>query len=147
MTHQRNKGVTLIELVVVICIVAILLTLILPSYLQQIRDTRRSLGSAALLEVMMRQEQFFLDHKRYADTLTDLAYPTHPFAIDAQGRVMPELSADRIYLIELTTRTYAYTIVATPQLDQALDHACGTLSLDSRGAKLATGEGDQQRCW
>jgi prepilin-type N-terminal cleavage/methylation domain-containing protein len=146
MTRKRHAGVTLIELVVAICIMAILFTLTLPAYLRQLRDTRRSIGGAALLEVVMRQEQFFLDHKRYAESLTELAYPAHPYAIDAHGGVVSGQADNRIYLIELATRTNAYTVIATPQLDQAADQSCGTLSLQSNGAKRATGKGDRS-CW
>lgn len=147
MTRKRSTGVTLIELVVVICIMAILFTLTLPAYLRQIRDMRRSLGGAALLEVVMRQEQFFLNHKRYAESLTELAYPAHPYAIDSHGGVVSDQADTRIYLIELATRTNAYTVIATPQLDQAVDQACGTLSLDSNGVKRATGKGGDRSCW
>lgn len=147
MTDSRNKGVTLVELVIVIAIVAILLMLVLPAYLGQLRDTRRSLGGAALVQVMMRQEQYFLSHKRYADTLTELAYPEQPFAIDPQGNVVSGRDENRIYLINLATRENAYTVLAIPQLSQAPDPACGTLSLDSTGVKLALSESGERRCW
>ena len=146
MRRERQAGVTLIELVVVICIMAILFTLTLPAYLRQLRDTRRSIGGAALLEVVMRQEQFFLVHKRYAESLTELSYPAHPYAIDAHGFIVSGQADNRIYLIELATSARAYTVIATPQLDQAADQSCGTLSLESSGVKRATGRGDRS-CW
>jgi type IV pilus assembly protein PilE len=146
-TDRRNQGFTLIELVIAVCIVAILLALTLPSYQRQLRNTRRSLGSAELLQVMMRQEQYFLDRKRYAATLTDLGFPASPYAIDTEGNAMPALAGDRIYLIELTMHQDAYTLYATPQLSQAADRLCGTLSLDSTGIKRATGGGAARECW
>ncbi len=147
MTDRRKKGFTLIELVVVVCIVAILLVLTLPSYQRQLRNMRRSLGAAELLQVMMRQEQYFVDHKRYADTLTDLDFPGSPYAIDAQGNAVSALADDRIYLIELTLNQEAYTLRAIPQLGQAADRLCGTLSLDSMGIKRATGGSATRECW
>ncbi|MEZ5503939.1 MAG: prepilin-type N-terminal cleavage/methylation domain-containing protein, partial [Halioglobus sp.] len=71
---RRVKGFTLPEVLVVVVIIAVLLALVLPSYQRQLLMTRRSLGGAALLEARMRQEQYFLDHKRYAEALTDLDY-------------------------------------------------------------------------
>lgn len=147
MTDRRKKGFTLIELVVVVCIVAILLALTLPSYQRQLRNMRRSLGAAELLQVMMRQEQYFVDHKRYAETLTDLDFPGSPYAIDAQGNAGSALAHDRIYLIELSLNQEAYTLRAIPQLGQSADRLCGTLSLDSMGIKRATGGSATRECW
>jgi type IV pilus assembly protein PilE len=146
-TVVRPKGFSLIELVVVVLIVALLLTLMLPSYQRQLWHTRRSIGGAALQEAMMRQEQYFIDHKHYAETLTDLDFPAHPFAINPEGAAVDVLAADRIYLIELTTREYGYTLFAAPQLGQTADTVCGTLSLDSTGIKRAAGNGSPRDCW
>jgi len=146
-TDRRNKGFTLIELLVVVCIAAVLLVLALPSYQGQLRNMRRSLGAAELLQVMMRQEQYFVDRKRYADTLTDLDFPANPYAIDAQGNAGSALAEDRIYLIELSVHQGAYTLHAIPQLSQAADHLCGTLSLDSMGIKYAAGGSATRECW
>ena len=95
----------------------------------------------------MRQEQYFLGHKRYAETLTELSYPTDPYAVDAQGNVVGELAENKIYLIDLATRTNAYTLFAVPQSSQEADNACGILSLDSSGAKSVSGDGPGWRCW
>jgi type IV pilus assembly protein PilE len=146
-TEQRKNGFTLIEVVVSVCIVAILLALTLPSYQRQLKNMRRSLGGAELLQVMMRQEQYFVDHKQYAETLTDLGFPASPYAIDAQGNAVAAQAGDRIYHIELAMQQGAYTLRATPQLSQAEDLACGTLSLDSLGIKRVTGQSAARECW
>jgi len=142
-----KNGFTLVELAVVVLLVAILLTMILPSYQQQLRNTRRSLAGAALLEALMRQEQYFVEHKRFASGLMDLGYPGEPYAMDAEGNALPEDAPDRIYLIHLATSDNAFTLLATPQLDQAADKLCGTLSLDSQGIKWTSGKGTVQQCW
>ncbi len=147
MGNKPNRGFTLIELAVVVCIVAVLLMLALPAYQRQLWETRRYLGGAALLQVMVRQEQYFLENRRFAETLTELAYPEHPYAINSQGSAVSAQAQNRIYLIELSTRANAYTLSATPQLDQAGDDQCGTLRLSSIGVKQASGEGTDQTCW
>jgi type IV pilus assembly protein PilE len=131
----------------VVVIVAILLMVALPSYQQQIRKTRRSLGRAELMEVMARQEQFFLDHRRYAGVLTELGYPASPYAIDADSNDQPATESDRIYLINITTLSNRFTLHAIPQLSQSGDRLCGTLSLSSIGLKAATGSGSPSECW
>jgi type IV pilus assembly protein PilE len=147
MTAQRKRGFTLIELIVAVFIVALLLVLAVPSYQRQLIHARRSLGSAQLLQVMMRQEQYFLEHKQYAQTLTDLGYLAHPYAIDAAGNAVSATADDRTYLIGLTWHQDAYTLLATPQLSQARDHVCGALTLDATGAKGISGAGVARDCW
>lgn len=147
MSSRAYKGFTLVELIIVVSIVAILLVLILPSYQRQLINTRRSLGVAELLDVMIRQEQYFIDHKQYAETLSDLGFFTSPYTIGPDGEEVSVLAQSRIYLIDLTTSEYAYTLYAVPQLSQAEDRLCGILSLNSRGIKSASGDGPAPLCW
>jgi type IV pilus assembly protein PilE len=140
-------GFTLLELLIVVALVSLLLVLLLPSYQVQLYGMRRALASAALLEAMIRQEQFFLEHKRYAERLIDLDYPGHPYAIDRQGNPVPEQAQERTYLIDLVTDGHSYTLSATPQLSQSADQDCGTLSLDSAGVKRVSGERAVRECW
>jgi type IV pilus assembly protein PilE len=147
LSKRRVRGYTLIELIVVIAIVALLLALVLPAYQEQLRSTRRSLGRAELLKVMTRQEQYFLDHRRYAEVLTDLKLPANPYAIDSQGDVVPSISSSRVYLISLVSRQNGYTLTATPQISQGADLVCGSLSLDSAGRKQSSGRGSVRDCW
>jgi type IV pilus assembly protein PilE len=144
---SRSSAFTLVELLIAIFIVALLLALIVPTYQHQLNKTRRSLAGAELMQVMMRQEQYFLEHKEFAPTLTLLGYPASPYAISAQGNAVPVMAGDRIYLIDLALRDDRYSLFAIPQLAQAADRLCGTLSLDSAGVKSATGEGAARDCW
>ena len=147
MSSVGYKGFTLIELIIVVSIVSILLILTLPSYQRQLINTRRSVGWAELTDVTIRQEQYFIDHKRYAATLSDLGFPASPYAIGPDGESVSALAKSRVYLIDLTAKGYAYTLFATPQLSQAEDHLCGILSLNSMGIKSVTGDGLTSLCW
>ena len=147
MSSVGYKGFTLIELIIVVSIVSILLVLTLPSYQRQLINTRRSLGVAELLDVMIRQEQYFIDHKQYAETLSDLGLFSSPYAIGPDGVEVSVLADSRVYLIDLTTNEYAYTLYAVPQLSQAEDRLCGMLKLNSMGIKSATGDGPAPLCW
>ncbi len=147
MTAWRERGFTLIELMVVVSIVAVMLTLTLPAYQEQLRGTRRALGRAELLKVMTRQEQYFVDHKRYAESLTEMDLPENPYAINSQGNAVAVTAKSRIYLISLLVHRYGYTLTAVPQRSQSADHRCGTLSLDSTGRKQSTGTGSARECW
>ena len=140
------KAFTLIELMVVVAIVAILLILCLPSYQNYVHTTKRVLARTAVLEVMVRQEQFFLDNKHYADTLLDLGFAASPYAIDAHGEPVSVSSAHRVYLIDLRASGGEYALSAIPQLSQVADR-CGTLSIGSSGIKSVEGAGTAAECW
>ena len=60
----KNRGFTLIEMMIVLVILGLLILVALPAYQQQILKTKRSLGKGELLEVLARQEQFFVNNKQ-----------------------------------------------------------------------------------
>ena len=147
MSSMGYNGFTLIELIIVVSIVSTLLVLTLPSYQRQLINTRRSMGVAELLDVVIRQEQYFIDYKRYAETLSSLGFLTSPYAISPDVEEVSVLAKSRVYRIDLTTSEYAYTLYGVPQLSQVEDRLCGTLSLNSLGIKSATGDGPTSLCW
>lgn len=146
-TGRRQRGVTLIELMVVMVIIAILSTVAYPSYTQYVARSKRSAAQSMLLQVADRQQQYFMDNKRFAPALTDLGYPANPIAIGSEGEVIATGDAERIYQVELDGVTpTSYTIRAVPQLVQAKQDAkCGTLTFDQTGAKGAGGA--VADCW
>ena len=60
---RKNKGFTLIELMIVIVIVAVLLAVALPAYQDSVIKSNRSAGRGILLDVASRQEQYFINNK------------------------------------------------------------------------------------
>jgi len=145
--RARQSGVTLIELMVVVVIIAIISAFAYPSYTQFVVKSKRGVGTSMLLQVADRQQQFFLDNKQYATDLTDLGFLTDPFMISEQGAYLVATSADRVYEISLSAATATtYTVTATPQLYQASkDTKCAKLSITHAGVKDASGPSDD--CW
>ena len=143
----RQAGVTLMELMIVVVIIAIIASVSYPSYTQFIVRAKRSAGTSMLLQVADRQQQFFMDNKRYAASLESLGYTANPFMMDDQGAVVDDGDADRIYQISLTdTTATTYTANAVPQNIQASkDTKCGSLTLTHAGEKSQTGAGTN--CW
>ncbi|MDB5812229.1 MAG: ral secretion pathway protein [Betaproteobacteria bacterium] len=66
---RRHSGMTLIELMVVLAIVALLTAIALPSYQQYSVRGIRSQGQNFLMDLAQSQEQFFLDQRQYATDL------------------------------------------------------------------------------
>ncbi len=69
--QTKNRGVTLIELVVVVAILALLASIAVPSYRQYVLRSNRAEAKAALLNVAAAQEKFYLQNNTYTNELTD----------------------------------------------------------------------------
>ena len=130
--HGKNKGFTLIELMVVVAVIAILASIAYPSYIDFITKTRRSAGAACLME----QAQFM---ERYNST--NMSYA---------GAVLPgcacttELADHYVFEFSAGPDATSFTLAATPQGQQlSRDSQCGTLFVTQTGAKMPTTAG----CW
>jgi type IV pilus assembly protein PilE len=147
--HQARYtlgGFTLIELIIAMVITSVLLMISLPAYQQQLVRARRALARAELQEVAVRQEQYFLDHRRYASSLRDLGYPDDPMVLDEQGNNLPG-SAGGIYRIELSMLDDVYTVYASTHTAHPGDPHCGRLSVSALGVKGISGRGTLNECW
>jgi type IV pilus assembly protein PilE len=146
----RHGGVTLIELMITLAIVAILAAVVYPSYTAYLYRTNRSLAQGALHEAASRQETYFLNRKRYANDMRELGYPTNPGALDSEGQYLPVLAGeDFIYQIRIDIGGgAAYLLTATPNSPKQKDPACNVLTLTSTGRKGVSGATQSvQRCW
>ena len=144
---SSQKGMTLIEIMIVVLILAIIASIAFPSYTAFVTKSKRSAGQSILMQVADRQQQFFMDNKRYAANLTSLGYAADPFAIDDQGNVVAPGDADSIYQVSMNNLSaVTYTAVAAPaNMHATRDTECGSLSLTHAGAKSAsTGS---MNCW
>lgn len=119
---KRNSGLTLIELMVVVGIVALLVALALPNYTAWVRKANRGDAQQALLNWANNQEIYRANNPQYA-TEAQLSKPAHPK-----------------FNFALSNRTAStFTLTATAIGDQMNDKEKGTtctpLTLDQSGAK------------
>ncbi len=71
---RHARGVTLIELVIVVGIVSILAAFAYPSYVERAQRAKRTDAKAALINIAGQQERFFFRCSSHQLLLADLLY-------------------------------------------------------------------------
>jgi len=134
--RRTSRGMTLIELMIVIVIVAVLASIAVPSYRQYVLRSHRTEAKAALMNVAAAQEKFYLQNNTYTDNLSD-APPT--------GLGIPGTTEHGYYTIAIDAGAdaTAFAVTATPAGGQAADTHCASFSIDQAGVKTATNDD----CW
>ena len=145
---KSSRGFTLIELMVVLVIAGILFFVALPAYQDSILKANRNVARGVLMDVVSRQEQFFINNKAYSTTLDALGYDVNgsdQFFIDDEAENQ-DTSANAIYRIEIiAATTLGYS--ATPINRQSNDARCNVLTIEQTALKGATGSLGLDGCW
>jgi len=137
--RRRERGFTLIELMVTVAIVAVLAAIAYPSYLSHVIRANRAAAQGYMLEVSNLQQRYLLDARAYAADLATLN-STPPPNVSSNYDVTTAPKAG--------TTPPGFTVTATPRGNQlAKDTACATMTLDEAGAKTASGTGGVSACW
>jgi type IV pilus assembly protein PilE len=132
------RGLSLIELTVVMAIAGILSAVAYPSYQEQVRKSRRTDAQAVLMQAAEFLEKSYTENMRYDQTTAGVA-----IALPASLTAAPRDGATKYYTISLqSVATRSYVLQAVPQGAQGSDR-CGTMSLDQVGVKTAAVSG----CW
>ena len=145
--RTRERGVTLLELMIVVAIVALVSAFAFPSYMQYVVSTKRTVATSTLLQVADRQQQFFMDNKQFTNDLTNLGFAANPLVLADDGTSTTAGDTDAVYSIALSNvAATTYTITATPLHGQSSrDTECANLTLDQSGARGSSGGG--ANCW
>jgi type IV pilus assembly protein PilE len=157
-TLSRARGFTLIELMVVVVIVTILLAIAVPSYMQQIRQSRRTEAKTALLDLAGREERYLTTNPSgYTITPANLGYSAFGIPIaDGYYEINPAQSciagngaalACDGNLNAPTGPSYYFVVTPIAGTSQAADTQCTSFAVDSIGNQYSTGTYTSSQCW
>jgi len=124
--NKYGLGFTLVELMIAVAIIGILASIAIPSYVEYVKKGRRASAQSHLMDIAQRQQQYLLDARTYAASLTTLGITT-------------PTDVANYYTIQVNVADAppSFTITATAQGTQVSD---GNLTLDSTGAKTPVGK-------
>ncbi len=150
---RRQRGFTLIELMIAVVIASILAAIAIPSYSSYIMRSRRTEAKSALLNLASLEERFFSTNNTYSALPTDLGYTAgagvsfpvgsgyyniQPLTVNPAVAPLNSASAG-------TPATYSITAVPVAGSTQANDSGCTSFTISSGGVQ--TSAGTSTTCW
>ena len=136
MSYRYNRGITLIELLIVMIIVGILAAIAIPSYNSYMQRARRADAKTALEQVRAAQEMWRAERGSYAQDNWN-GFQADAFTAEVRLQTTMGASAAAIgldYTWVFTNKTAtAFTAQATPISPRQLSD--GWLSIDNNGVK------------
>ncbi len=133
---KKNKGMTLIELMVVVAIIGILAGIAYPSYQESVRKSRRAEAHTDLFGLQLAMEKARGNCATYATSIGTGGCASKQVAYTANSSY---------YSLSISGATAsAYTLTATATGNQASDTECKTITLQRDGTQGGT---SGSACW
>lgn len=135
-TRSSQRGVNLIELMIVVAIVGIIAAIAYPSYLEQIRSSKRADCSGALVGLANAMERHYSVNGSYLAAGPSGGNTGAPAIFPTSCPLDGGTANYNLTIQAATTSTYA--LRAVPTGGQSTDK-CGTLTLANTGVKGVVG--------
>ena len=145
-SHQTQRGLTLIELMIVVGVIGVIAAIAIPSFLSQNLKSKRVDASHPLLDIATKQELYFARNGSYTNKF---------YQLNAD-----KVSTEKLYSIAIESCDSStpndfntcFTVVATPAAGspQLEDTQCQKFTYHSRDGKLAedaNGNDTSGICW
>ncbi len=131
-TYRGMRGITLLELMIVVVIIGILTAIAYPNYREFVARAKRTEARALLLEIAVSQERFYLQNNIYG-SMAELGYDE------------PQITGSDSYSVTVNAPdANNFTAVATYAFGGAEAMKCASFSIDGRGSKTSAPDPD---CW
>jgi type IV pilus assembly protein PilE len=141
---NRMRGMTLVELMVVLAVIAILSSIAVANYRQYVVRSNRTDATSALLRIQVAEEKYFLQNNTYTTDVTD-APPT--------GLGVASPTTNGFYTLAVTgnpgsTNNIATSFLATATAtgSQTQDTSCATLTINDQGQR-GSSPSASSTCW
>lgn len=130
------RGVTLLELMIVVVIIGILAAIAYPNYRNYVERAKRPEAMSPLLQIATNQEKRYIQTHAFTTDLTDLGFATD----------QPFTTGSGAYIITVATVVPSadFTATATYQLGGNEAGKCLTFTIDESGVRASAPEAD---CW
>jgi len=133
--RKNMRGVTLLELMIVVVIISILTAIAYPSYRQYVARAKRTEAKAGLLQISTLQERFYLQNNSYTTDLTNLGFTVAANALSDSGT----------YSFNVTfADANTFNANAAYQKPDAELTTCGSFTIDGQQTK---GSAPYNDCW
>jgi type IV pilus assembly protein PilE len=133
------KGMTLLELMIVVAIVGILASIALPSFNDSVIKARRADARNSLFDWQLRQAEFFADNRSYARVST----------VNGSGADTVDSGESYYDITATSSTTTTFQMIATPKsgTTQSSDSDCASYFCINQDGPLYTGSCAPQACW
>ncbi len=132
---NKQRGFSLLELMIVVAIVGIIAAIAYPSYQESVRKSRRADCSGALTSLSNAMERFYTVNTSYLGAAAGGANTGAPAVFTA---TCPSDGSAATYNLTISAATAStYTLQAAPTGGQTGDK-CGNLTLTNTGLKGVT---------
>jgi type IV pilus assembly protein PilE len=138
-----QRGITLLELMIVVAVVGILAAIAYPSYRQQVIRSNRTDAKVALEQTAQALEKCFTRYMSYANFAACQA--ANQF--QAGGGFDSANGRYRITGAITIANPQQFALTATPLGGQVADTQCANFTLNERGTRGVSGPGPATSCW
>lgn len=137
--RNRQFGLTLVELMVVVAVMAVIASVAYPLYTNQVQKSRRADAKIALQSVASAQERFYTLAGRYTANLSSLQVSS-----DVQGGDSDQGYYDiSLAVAGADSEQFTATADVASGGSQSNDSGCAQFTIDELGARGAT----SGNCW